>query len=543
MAGSLVRERRAVVRALWAGVLVSFSTVGLAGTSAWLIVRAAQRPAVLALSVPMGLVQLFALAKAAGRYLERTQTHRAALSIMGHVRAHLAVTLERLVPAGLGPRSADAVDLVVRDVERVQDLLSAVAGPLVTSTLAGAATVVVSGLVAPWTALSLSLALLVSLALPALGACWGERSERELDDARALMVRLVEHAVHGGDEYVMNAMAPSLEGRLAVLETRVDRARRRAARVRGSLGAAATVTSAGSAIVALWLSAAAPARGSIGVALLAVPVLLSVAALEMMGSLAPGLVGLRGDRAALSRLESLSALASPVREPELPDEVPEGDPHLRATALWHHYDETQVPRDVWIDLAPGDRVSLRGASGAGKSTLANLVARFIDPTLGELALSQRPYPLLGSERVREYVGLCDDEPYVFATTLAGNLRIARARASDDELLEVCRLVGLDSLLATLPEGLGTALSRHSVLSGGERRRLGVARELLARRPVVVFDEPTEGLDEASAVELLETLGRVYHDTVMIIVSHRELESDVVTHHWELAQGRLYELAR
>ena len=78
----------------------------------------------------------------------------------------------------------------------------------------------------------------------------------------------------------------------------------------------------------------------IGVALLAVPVLLSVASLEMMGSLAPGLVGLRGDRAALSRLESLSALASPVREPELPDEVPEGDPHLRATALWHHYDET-----------------------------------------------------------------------------------------------------------------------------------------------------------------------------------------------------------
>jgi len=533
-----------VLRALWAGVLVSFSTVGLAGTSAWLIVRAAQRPAVLALSVPMGLVQLFALAKAAGRYLERTQTHRAALSMMGHVRAHLAATLERLVPAGLGPRSADAVDLVVRDVERVQDLLSAMAGPLITSTLAGVATVVVSGLVAPWTALSLAVALLVGLMLPALGARWGERSERELDDARALMVRLVEHAVHGGDEYVMNAMAPSLEGRMAMLETRVDHARRRAARVRGALGAAASVTSAGSAIVALWLSAAALRHGSIGVALLAVPVLLSVAALEMLGSLAPGLVGLRGDRAALSRLESLSALASPVREPESPATLPDGPVNLLATALWHHYDETQVLRDVWIHLVAGDRVSLRGPSGVGKSTLARLVARFIDPTLGELALSQRAYPLLGSERVRDYVGLCDDEPHVFATTLAGNLRIARARASDDELIEVCRLVGLDALLSALPEGLATPLGgARSALSGGERRRLGVARELLARRPVVVFDEPTEGLDEAGAIELLKTLGHAYRDAIMIIVSHRELESDVVTHHWELAHGRLYELTR
>ena len=77
---ALTKERRAVRSALGAGLLVTLCTVGLAATSAWLIVRAAQRPSVLSLTVPMGLVQLFALAKAAGRYLERTQTHRAALS-------------------------------------------------------------------------------------------------------------------------------------------------------------------------------------------------------------------------------------------------------------------------------------------------------------------------------------------------------------------------------------------------------------------------------------------------------------------------------
>jgi len=274
-----------------------------------------------------------------------------------------------------------------------------------------------------------------------------------------------------------------------------------------------------------------------------VPVLLSVAGLEMVGSLVPGLVGLSGDRAALSRLESLAAIAAPVSEPDEPAAAPDGPLTLTATALWHHYGETQVLRDLWMSLAPGDRVSLRGPSGAGKSTFAHLVARFVDPTLGELALSGQAYPRVGSLGVRERVGLCDDEPHLFATTLAGNLRIARAHASDEELIEACRRAGLDGLLATLPEGLATPLGGHERLSGGERRRLGVARELLVRRPVVVFDEPTEGLDEASALALLDTLSHVYRDAVMIIVSHRELESDVVTQHWELSHGRLYEVAR
>ena len=175
LASSLRLERRAVRRALYAGLLVGLSTIGLAATSAWLIVRAAQEPVVLSLTLPMGLVQLFALAKASGRYLERTQTHQSALSVMGHVRARVARVLEPLVPAGLGPRSADAVDLVVRDVDRVQDLLTAVAAPLFTSAVAGVATVVVSGLIVPWSALTLAGALAMSAVVaPVAAARLGE---------------------------------------------------------------------------------------------------------------------------------------------------------------------------------------------------------------------------------------------------------------------------------------------------------------------------------------------------------------------------------
>jgi ABC-type transport system involved in cytochrome bd biosynthesis fused ATPase/permease subunit len=173
----------------------------------------------------MGLVQLFALAKAAGRYLERTQTHRAALGVMGHVRASVARLLEPLVPAGLGPRSSDVVDVVVRDVDRVQDLLTAVAGPLLTSAVAGVVTVAITAAIVPLSALSLLVALVLTAAvLPWAAARLGYRSEVEIDAVRAGMVGLFDRVSQGGDEYVMAGAAESLGEELAELERRYDRA-------------------------------------------------------------------------------------------------------------------------------------------------------------------------------------------------------------------------------------------------------------------------------------------------------------------------------
>ena len=111
-------------------------------------------------------------------------------------------------------------------------------------------------------------------------------------------------------------------------------------------------------------------------------------------------------------------------------------------------------------------------------------------TLGEVDLAT-----LTGEQVRTRVGYVSDDPHVFATTLAQNVRLARPGASDDEVLGALRSAGLGPLLSTLPDALATRLGGATTgLSGGERRRLGVARALLAQRPVMVLDEPTEGLD-------------------------------------------------
>ena len=545
--GVLVRalgEEQAPIRhAVLAGLLVSLSTIGLSGTSAWLIVRAAQEPAILSLTVPMGLVQLFALAKAAGRYLERTQTHRAALGVMGHVRASVARLLEPLVPAGLGPRSSDVVDVVVRDVDRVQDLLTAVAGPLLTSAVAGVVTVAITAAIVPLSALSLLVALvLTAVVLPWAAARLGYRSEVEIDAVRAGMVGLFDRVSQGGDEYVMAGAAESLGEELAELERRYDRANFRRTLLMGVISGLTTLVSGLCVVTTVLVSALGLRSGHLAPALLAVPALLSVTVLELVGGVAPMLVGLRGDRAALARLEALADVGAPVTEPDVGGLFDTASASLRASNVGATFADTVALRDVSFELRRGDVVALSGPSGGGKTTFARLLAKFLDPREGVLQVGGADYATLRSEQVRQVVGFADDAPHVFATTLAGNLRIANPHASDDELVVALDGAGLRALLASMPEGLDTKLGGATTgLSGGEQRRLGVARELLVRRPIIIFDEPTEGLDEETASLVMDRIVAAFGEGAVLVISHRDADYVHATRRAVIANGQLREL--
>jgi len=545
--GVLVRalgEEQAPIRhAVLAGLLVSLSTIGLSGTSAWLIVRAAQEPAILSLTVPMGLVQLFALAKAAGRYLERTQTPRAALGVMGHVRASVARLLEPLVPAGLGPRSSDVVDVVVRDVDRVQDLLTAVAGPLLTSAVAGVVTVAITAAIVPLSALSLLVALVLTAAvLPWAAARLGYRSEVEIDAVRAGMVGLFDRVSQGGDEYVMAGAAESLGEELAELERRYDRANFRRTLLMGVISGLTTLVSGLCVVTTVLVSALGLRSGHLAPALLAVPALLSVTVLELVGGVAPMLVGLRGDRAALARLEALADVGAPVTEPDVGGLFDTASASLRASNVGATFADTVALRDVSFELRRGDVVALSGPSGGGKTTFARLLAKFLDPREGVLQVGGADYATLRSEQVRQVVGFADDAPHVFATTLAGNLRIANPHASDDELVVALDGAGLRALLASMPEGLDTKLGGATTgLSGGEQRRLGVARELLVRRPIIIFDEPTEGLDEETASLVMDRIVAAFGEGAVLVISHRDADYVHATRRAVIANGQLREL--
>jgi thiol reductant ABC exporter CydC subunit len=527
----LTRERRAVLGALGAGALVATSSVLLAASSGWLIVRAAQRPSVLSLSVLMGLVQLFALAKAVGRYVERTASHRVVLTVMARVRARVAALIEPLAPAGLGPRSADTVQSVIADVERTQDLLTSVTVPLVSAAVAGAIAVALSGALSATMALVLAGGLFFNAVLAAaLGARSGWRDELEDDLEQHRLSSLADFLVRSGDEVVTHGSSSWILEQLEEIESGVDRRHLRRAWRRGAVNALTHAVSAATLIALIVVTAEMVRRGSIERSLVAVPALMSMAAFELISSIPLALVSLRGDLLALSRLESLSGRERVVREPAAIAHDVANASQLAAREVTVRYDSDHHIGPLSVDLKPGAVIALSGPSGSGKTSFARVLAKFLDPTSGALALGAASYDELASSQVRHRVGFVDDSPYIFSTTLRANLRLARPEATDEEMLTALAKVGLGPLLRTLPEGLDTELGgRDGALSGGERRRLGVAREFLSGRCIAIFDEPTEGLDALSAHELWCALRAHYAHGAVLFISHRDDDVAEATH--------------
>jgi ABC-type transport system involved in cytochrome bd biosynthesis fused ATPase/permease subunit len=225
----------------------------------------------------------------------------------------------------------------------------------------------------------------------------------------------------------------------------------------------------------------------------------------------------------------------PVPNAAAPRPLPDGPYHLRAegvTARWPGRDETVLDA-VSLHLSPGRRMALVGPSGCGKTTLAFLLERFLDPVGGRVTLNDVDLRELVAEDVRRVVSLMDDSAHCFDTTIAGNLRVADHEASDEQLWGVLRRARLADWVAGLPLGLATPVGENGGrLSGGQRRRLALARVLLADAPILILDEPTEHLDEETAAALTADLLAATGDRTLLLITHRPFglsEVDEVVH--------------
>ena len=187
-----------------------------------------------------------------------------------------------------------------------------------------------------------------------------------------------------------------------------------------------------------------------------------------------------------------------------------------------------VLHDLSLDLPPGSRLAVVGPTGSGKSTLAGLLVRFIDPASGVVRLAGTDVRELALDDVRRTVGLVDDDPHIFGSTLAENIRLARPAATDADIESALRGARLGEWLDTLPDGLGSWLGAGAAgVSGGERARIGLARVLLSDNPVVVLDEPTAHLDAATALAVTADLLSGVGTRSVVMTTHRPEGLDLV----------------
>jgi ATP-binding cassette, subfamily C, bacterial CydCD len=522
------------------GALAAASGVALTATAGWLIARAAEHPPVLMLMVAIVGVRTFGLARPAFRYAERLVSHDVALRLLAERRAEVYDALVPLVPGALGKQRGDVLASVVDDVDSLVDRYLRVRAPLVTYSAVAVLATAFAAWVLPAAGLVTGLTLLVGGGLAywvsRVGVAWAEGRFVAL---RAALSASVVHTLQGASDLIMW----QADRRTVAHVDRTGRAVSRAAA--GSSGAVATgralalVVSGLGVLAVAWVGGPALADGRVSAPMLALLVLLPLALLEVTTPLAD--VGALQVRvvAADHRLAELAATPPAVTDPVSPAPAPAtgSTPAVALEDVSAGWGSTPAFCNLDLELPPGARVGVVGPSGSGKSTLAAVLLRFLDPSAGQVTIADIPSTSLLLDDVRRSVGLVDDDPHVFSSTVYENIRLARPDASAAEVAHALRAVHLGRWLDGLPEGLSTVLGEGSIhVSGGERARLGMARAVLADLPVLVLDEPTAHLDTATAEAVAEDLLDATSGRSVVWITHGTAGLDRVDRVLDLARA-------
>ncbi|MGW6129690.1 thiol reductant ABC exporter subunit CydC [Cellulomonas sp. NPDC055163] len=538
-------DRARVGLAVGLGVLSLGSAVALAAVAAWLIARASQMPPVLELSVATVAVRAFGIGRGTFRYVERVTSHDVALRGMATLRTTL---YERVatgrVGAALALRRGDLLARVGADVDAVGDAVVRGLLPAAVAAVLGVGTVVAMALFLPAAGLALAACLvLAGVVSPALAARAARTTEARAVDARAAVASVSLGVLDAPGPATVAGLLPreldALRSADAALARAVDAGARPAA-----LSAALGQLAVGLAVVAaLVLGVPAVTAGTVAPVELAVLVLTPLAAFEATAVLPAAAIQVQRSRAAAGRVLALldeaagrttpGGPATPavlvLGAPAAPAVRVPGDPSCPATARpgsaaaetggrtrpttlvarglvcgWPGREP--VVRGLDLELRPGRSVAVVGPSGTGKTTLLLTLAGLLPARGGSLTLAGAGLDALPRSEVTSHVVLTTEDAHLFETTVLENLRVARGDVTPDEARAALDRAGLTAWLTGLPLGLDTPLGADGrSVSGGERRRLLLARALLSRAPLLLVDEPAEHLDTTTADRLLRDL--------------------------------------
>ncbi|WP_216380087.1 thiol reductant ABC exporter subunit CydC [Arcanobacterium phocae] len=509
------------------------SSVGLGATAAWMIARAAQLPPVLDLSVASVGVRAFGIGKAIFRYLERIASHWVALHGMARLRTHIYRQLAN--------SSTDVVtslnrgDLLTRtnaDVDEVGLVVVQSLLPVAVAGLISLLTLGIVGFLSPLIALIVAIALFFSGFVGPLCAMIGAKiAEQANIDTRAKLneqaLFLLENASTLRVSGMLNATAASQQS----IEENMWRNRDSAARFTALASVIDMLALAVAVLGALLVGGIQISNGTLSEVNAVVCVLTPLSAFEATARLPRAFIQLTRSGAAAERIMTIIDRAdeSPAATltPELSAQAP-----LIATDLvagWPGGPDVTTP--ISLRIYPGQTLAIVGPSGIGKSTLLSSLAGLIAPHSGSVTLDSYAVSDIARTSLSQHISFTAEDAHIFDTSIVENLRVSRADISANEALELLKRAGLSSWLQDLPDGVDTELGANATtISGGERRRLLLARALASPASILLLDEPGEHLDPATADALIrDILSTADDEKTIVLVTHRLSPLDAADH--------------
>ncbi len=537
--------RGRLLLAVAAGAAATGCGVGLLAVSGFLLARASQHPAIIAISVAVVAVRALSIGRGVSRYLERLASHDVAFRVLAQVRVAIWRRLEALAPAGLALfRSGDLLARLISDVDTTQDLFIRGLTPLLAAAAVGGGAVTACLLVlAPAAAVLAAGLLAAGIAVPLAGAAVARKAARAGAPARGRLAATVTDVLDGAaDLHALGAQDAALE-RADAADAELTRLARRTATASGLSTGLMSMVSGLTLWTVLLLGVAATGTGALTRVPLAVLTLTALAAFEAVTALPAAAVQLDQARVSAGRIAAVTDAPDPVCEPCRPRVLPPGPfgIQLRNATVRYRPDGPPALDRVSLNLLPGRRVALVGANGAGKSTVAAVLMRFCELTAGAALLNGHDLASFAADDVRSVIGGCPQDPHLFNATIRDNLRLARPGSTDEELEAAAARARLLPWIRSLPRGWDTPVGTHgAAVSGGERQRLALARAFLADPALLILDEPTAHLDPASRRALTADLLRATEGRSVLFITHERDGLDQVDQIVVLDHGRVAE---
>lgn len=511
---------------LMLAVLTLLASIGLLALSGWFL-AAASLAGVAGLysfnyMLPAAGVRGAAIIRTAARYFERLVSHDATFRVLQHLRVFTFSRLMALAPGQLTRfRQAELLNRFVADVETLDHLYLRVLSPLL------GAFVVISVVTLGLSFYDLTLAftlgglmLATLIIIPPLFYRLGQPAGLAITQRRALWRLQLTRWLAGQAELKIFGAESRWRQQLDQGEIHWLQAQQQQQRL-VALAQSLVIMISGVAVCAmLWLSAAGTAQLSDPGPLIALFVFCALAAFEALAPVATAFLHLSQVSASAQRVQEIIAQQPDICFPGPPLQAVAGM-RIELNAL--HFSYPSRPEPVLdgfrLSVAAGEHIALLGPTGCGKSTLLALLTRAREADKGEIVLNGVPLAQWDEASLRRRISVVTQRVHLFSQTLRDNLLLAAPEASDPQLAAALQQVGLSHLLDD--EGLNAWLGEGGrPLSGGELRRLAIARALLHNGDLWLLDEPTEGLDAATEQQILTLLQQITRNKTVITVTHR-----------------------
>ena len=507
-------------------IVTLLASIGLLTLSGWFLSASAVVGAAGLYSfnymLPAAGVRGAAITRTAGRYFERLVSHDATFRVLQHLRVTTFSKLLPLSPAGLSRfRQGELLNRVVADVDTLDHLYLRVISPLVGALVViVVVTVGLSVLDVPLALMLGGIMLATLIILPPLFYRAGKPTGENLTQLRGQYRQQLTTWLQGQAELTIFGASQRYREQMENTELSWHDAQRRQSDLTAASQAVMLLIGAIAVLTMLWFAAGGVGDNTQPGALIALFVFCALAAFEALAPVTGAFQHLGQVIASAIRITQITDCPPEVQFPQTSAMAPTAvNVNLQDISFSYPEQPQKALDGISLSIAAGEHVAVLGRTGCGKSTLLQLLTRAWDPQHGEVLLNGVPLTQYGETALRASISMVPQRVHLFSATLRDNLLLAAPQATDEALADVLTRTGLEKLLDD--SGLNAWLGEGGrQLSGGELRRLAIARALLHDAPLVLLDEPTEGLDAATESQILELLEEVMQKKTVLMVTHR-----------------------